>query len=445
MRAWFFTLFLTNNRLTVVVVLLCISLSLTACGGSSKPYELELMPAPNIYDEANINPFHNLEGVIKAPYYGMLYATDRQPAEKGSGTYLNSRGHLIRLGIGKISLGKKEMTWEEARKISLLKNRPANYPLKVTAIEEFGILGKSLGIFTKPMMNEIEEQFAEEHFSSLINKKLSISKQKDIFIYVHGYKVAFDNPLLVATEIWNFLGYDGVFISYAWPSTPHTLAYFSDLETAALSSHNLRILLSYLAEETDAERIHIIGYSAGTRVVINALYQLGLMNQDASKTEVQQKLRIGHVMLVGSDFDRQLFGAYVQEGGLLKVPRTLTIFMSEADNALGISSVLFNQDRLGQTWLDRKLPAVAENFLNNTNDLYFIDVTGAEAATTGNGHAYFRKSPLVSSDILITLLYDLPPAERGLIKDQGRPIWIFPPDYTERLCKTLSRINPPAP
>lgn len=44
----------------------------------------------------------------------------------------------------------------------------------------------------------------------------------------------------------------------------------------------------------------------------------------------------------------------------------------------------------------------------------------------------------------MTLLYDLAPMERGLIKDQGSPIWIFPPDYTERLHKSLTRINPAA-
>lgn len=399
------------------------------------------MPAPNIYDKANINPFYNLEKVVEAPYHGMLYATDRQPNEKRSGAYLNSRGHLIRLGIGQISLGKEDLSWEEARKISLLKNRPTNYPLKLTEVEEFGILSKSLGIFTKPMMEEIKEDSADEHFSLLINKKLSISKKKDIYIYIHGYKVSFENPLLVATEIWNFLGYDGVFISYSWPSTPHTLAYFSDLETAALSSHNLRLLISYLAKETNAERIHIIGYSAGSRLVINTLYQFGLMHKDSTKTEIQKNLRIGHVILAGSDFDRQLFAAYVQEGGLLKIPQTLSVFMSEADSALGLSRLFFNQDRLGQVWRDRTLPKAAEDYLNNTKNLHLIDVTEAESATTGNGHAYFRKSPLVSSDILMTLLYDLAPIERGLIKDGDKPIWIFPPDYTERLCKSLSKLN----
>ena len=47
------------------------------------------------------------------------------------------------------------------------------------------------------------------------------------------------------------------------------------------------------------------------------------------------------------------------------------------------------------------------------DDLIVINVSEAEQSASGNGHAYFRKSPWVSSDILTTLRYDLAPADRG--------------------------------
>jgi len=55
----------------------------------------------------------------------------------------------------------------------------------------------------------------------------------------------------------------------------------SDLETAALDAHSLRILITYLARETPAERISIIGYSAGTRLGIKAPDPLSLMCSEA--------------------------------------------------------------------------------------------------------------------------------------------------------------------
>ena len=60
-------------------------------------------------------------------------------------------------------------------------------------------------------------------------------------------------------------------------------------------------------------------------------------------------------------------------------------------------------------------------------------------ASVGNGHAYFRRSPWVSSDILMSLMYDFTPSERGLTRRAGHTAWSFPKDYTERLRKELSK------
>jgi len=424
------------------LIALSLLFSLAACAG--KPLDqIFLMPAPDVYDAGAIDPFTDADPIKAIPYEGILYATDRKPSD-GQGKeahYLNERGFVLRLGVGKIELGDKNMTWEEARKVSLLKNRPGNYPLKVSNIREIGILADSYSVFTRPPGLGAEALEPGKRYAEKINEKLAISKSKDIYIYVHGYKVVFENPLLVAAELWHFLGYDGVFIAYAWPSTPKNLAYFSDLETTSLSSFNFRIFLEYLARETEAKNIHIIGYSAGTRLVINGLSQLALKYKDESKDNFQQKLRIGHVILTASDFDRQLYGALINSG-ILDVPRDTTIYLSELDSALSLSRWVFRRERLGQMWMNRKLPEGLSELLWQTDDLILIDVSDVEKASTGNGHAYFRKSPWVSSDILSTLMYDLTPVERGLFNSKEWPIWQFPSDYILKLVGKLAELNP---
>ena len=89
-----------------------------------------------------------------------------------------------------------------------------------------------------------------------------------------------------------------------------------------------------------------------------------------------------------------------------------------------------------------ELPQRTADFLRANPSLEFIDVTEAAESTTGNGHAYFRKSPWVSSDLLTLLAYDIGAAERGLEKEANMPAWTFPPDFIERLRKTLLEINP---
>ena len=403
------------------------------------PYEINLMPAPEIYGEEGVDPFIVSNPTANLPYSGVLYATDREPAgEKDSEQYYrNERGHLLRLGLANIELGTGAMTWEEARRISLLKDRTGSYPLRVTVVREIGVLDRSISPFTDLSSIPVNPRGPAKEFSSMIDERLALSRKKDIYIYLHGYKVIFENPLLVAAELWHFLAYDGVFIAFAWPSTPSRWAYLYDLETAVYSSRSLRLFLEYLAEETSADRIHIIGYSAGTRVVTGALQQITLMTTDEDSSAVRRKYRIGNVILVGSDLDRGIVGGYLVDG-LLRVPERLTVYLSSGDQALGLSRWIFGRQRLGQIHEEGSMSPATVQYLHSAENFVAIDVSEAEAATAGNGHAYFRKSPWVSSDILMTLLYDLKPENRGLALMDELPLWTFPSDYIERLRKGIA-------
>jgi esterase/lipase superfamily enzyme len=167
-------------------------------------------------------------------------------------------------------------------------------------------------------------------------------------------------------------------------------------------------------------------------VVIDALDQLSLMSSAVKRDSLQRKLPIGQVILVGSDYDRDLFAAALMNG-LLDLPRSLTIYLSEADQALGISQWLFGRNRLGQMWTERPLETHVSEYIRRNPSFVLIDVTNAESASAGNGHAYFRDSPWVSSDILISLLYHLAPEKRGLVRLKDIPVWSFPEDYLQRL------------
>lgn len=435
---FFFTGFfrIAFNNLIILILILV----LLACA-SNKPYQINMMPAPDVFSGGIFDPFPDSDPDTWVPYGGILYATDREPVTDETRTdriqfYQNQRSFLLRLGVGEITVKKEGITWDEIRHASLLKGRSEDYPLAVTGVKEFGVLVDSYNVLTDPELIESNAGQGDIQFAKAVNDKLAISKYKDICIYVHGYKVIFDNPLLVAAELWHFVGYEGVFIAYAWPSTPKTLAYISDLETTELSAQNLRKLLEYLAKETDAERINIIGYSAGTHLMLRALHQLSLLHADKNREAVQKELRIGNVIVTGSDFDRQLFAMFLDDG-LLKVAESFSIYMSETDKALGLSRRLFGRERLGHMWQEENWSPMAIEYLQDHRELSLINATNAEAAATGNGHAYFRKSPWVSSDVLMTLAYSQDPGERGLALSPESQTWVFPPDYGQRLRNIL--------
>lgn len=426
------------------LAVLVMALAVSACG-SSGPYALPFMPAPDIYAEEIVDPFADFDPIeIEDGNAGILYVTNRARTEdtEAGASYSSDRGYVLRAGVAETKLGEGEFTWEQAREISLLKNRTEKFPIQVNSVTEFGVLPESISSLQDAEVLGADPAATDE-LVRRVQYQLDRSRVKDITIYVHGYKVTFDNPILVSAELWHYLGYEGSFIAFTWPATPKTLAYFKDSASAAVSGAHFRRLLTTLADRTSVERINIIGYSAGTRMVVNALDQLNLLAQYAPEALKQRYLRIGHVMLVGADADRDNFSRILSEDVLDNV-QSVNIYVSNKDKALGFSNWLFGgQNRLGQTFDPDTISDSGKAFLASNPKLRIINVSDAEDSDAASGHGYFRQSPWVSGDILMTLRHDLSPARRGLVLSDKGAVWRFPPDYLLRMRVALADVSLP--
>ncbi|UCB54126.1 MAG: alpha/beta hydrolase [Thiotrichales bacterium] len=418
-------------------------------GCASTPVDqIELMPAPDVYGDGLLNPLPETNPFDRIPYDGILFVTDRAPATEDSPEryYSNDRGQVLRLGLAEIQFGKKEFDWEFARYVSMLKARTVEFPVKISNVEEWGIMGSTMPYwFNSTLVDEMElPADATKRFAAAINAQLAVSKKKHVYIYVHGYKVAYEDPILVSAELWHFLGYNGAFVAYAWPSTPSRFAYIKDSDTSEGYSRNFRLLLEFIAEQTDAEEIHVIGYSNGTRLVLRAVEQLALIHRGKTADQIQQQLRLGNVILVGSDLDRGIFGSYMADG-ILNVSKHFSIYMSSYDKALGFAQLLTRRQRLGQLWGGKGgeiHPLARQALLDYRDQLSFINVSDAEGSATGRGHGYFRNSPWASSDVLMTMYYGLSPEQRGLAEQDDLPVFTFPPDYILRLWDAIEAVDP---
>lgn len=398
----------------------CATLTLLAGCATSSTYQYDLIPVPITFDE---------QTAVGGSPDGILYVTDREAAgpEDSMPYYQYERASALRVGMAKVDYSGKPRTEEELDELARVEaGKKSDFPLSVTDVTEFGYLEEALPTPFLTSRRELgDTRPAGDRFTTLINQKLSSSRSGDIYLYIHGYRVVFENPVIVSAQLWYFMNHDGVFMPFAWTATPKRLAYLKDVQTAEISARNLRLFLQFLTENTNVERIHIIGYSAGTRVVIGALHQLALLQGGQSGSP--EGGRIGQVVLVGSDYDRQRWIAEVADG-LLRVPETLTIYVSPNDDALGLSELVFGGERLGSLDTDQ-VPSNVREWIASNDRLFFVDVTGVAGSDARNGHAYFQTSPWISSDILATLLYGLAPAERGLVRKNGALSWSFPAEY----------------
>mgnify|MGYP001598099904 CR=1 FL=1 len=425
--------------------LLIVLLALCASCGSNGPLVFNLMPAPAAFTDTGIRLPREDELVKGSTSHDIFYATDRRPADAKDKQqfYSSKRGNALRLGRAKIETGHDNLTWQDARKISLLKTRTEKFPIKVKGINEYGVMDESIHKYSTLSQSDIDQSAAAtKRYIKEINSKLNKSKNRTINIFVHGYKVTFENPILTTAEMWHFLAYDGVFIAYSWPSTPKTLAYVSDTETALVSARHLRDLILFLSKHTNVDKINIIGYSAGSRVVTRAMGDLAILQTGKTHAENKKQLKLGTVAIIAGDVDRKLVSGYLLDGAD-KLMDQFLIYQSDSDKALSFSSFLTSRNRLGQTFDLNDVDDKSIQYLKDNPHVVVVDVSNAEAARAGNGHGYLRNSPWVTSDLLMALAYAPKPQNRGLaLKKAGVPLWTFPTNYTEGLSKALRRYNP---
>ncbi|RLT95977.1 alpha/beta hydrolase [Ketobacter sp.] len=420
-------------------LLLLTGLLLSGCSGNKPlPNQIFLMPTPGLFDEEMTNQFLAGKSVSGDPPT-ILYATDREPAahdDKRFEFYSDQRGQVLRLGQAQIRLTHEEaVSYEELRHIALLKDRDEDYPLEIAEVDEFGALQRTISPLDEQTPVSPEPGL---RFSNLINAQLTRSKSKDVYIYVHGYKVNFENPVLVAGELWHFMGTQGAFIAYSWPSSFKVTDYFSDIEDAEQSARYLRSLILHISQTTDAEKIHLLGYSMGTRLVARTVADLSLLAYGLDAGAVADQVKLGNVILVGSDLDRSILAGYLLDG-MLRVCDSFSLYQSAQDKTLHLSEFLYGKARAGKAMDAAARGDKIRQYLLDNPQIRIIDISQAAEIERNNGHSYFRSSPWVSSDILATLRFNLSPEQRGLERGEDGVTWQFPEDYLSRLRVSVQR------
>ncbi len=411
-----------------VIAIAILALIPAACGSPPSLMRTPAIYAENVFDLSTVTR-DDLESNVIDVFYATdrAYDPDRQPDP-----YPPKRARALRLGASKVRIGPEDWSWNKLVEESVAWPRRNQLRMRLDEVDDFGPLDQSVIFFdttaTDPNLSEPAVQFAQQ-----VNKRLESSRSKNIYVYVAPFKVSFEQSIIVAAEFYYYMGQDGVFVVYSWPTRRGTFDYLSSTENAYQTLRHFRIFVDYLARATSAEHIHFLSYSAGARVLSGGLQQLRLKYSGLSESEVKEKLRIGQVVFTGPDIDRGAFLSHYADG-LADLADQITIYTTKRDRALGMSRFLFGWGRLGSLDADDFRPNTIEH-LERDDQTSFVRVSDAERANEDNGHGYFRASPWVSSDILMTLVLGLPPSKRGLIREGGDPIWRFPHDYRENIVR----------
>lgn len=388
--------------------------------------QASLMSTPLMFTHGMATPFKHLPAQASPPEIRLFYATDRKPSAMSllyPSFYGNERDMTLHLGQATVRYGDDTMTWERLKQESVKQQRASDINMHITHIEKLHDIGSASASIASALS---AGQTGQDPFIEALQRQMSESKT--IVLFVPGFRVDFTYPVLVAAELWHYLGYRGAFLAYSWPSRQRLLDYLTDVETTAFTAQHFRLLLLYLSLNTDVEKIDIVSYSAGARIVSQALHELRLMTGHMSGDVIREKLKISQVIFAAPDIDLMLFAMRYRDG-FEDIAENITIYTNANDTALNWALRFLGWPRLGAPGEVGISPDELRPF-GFSEKTAVIDVAAAENTASGNGHGYFVKSPWVSTDLLLLLGSDAAPQKRGLIKNSETSVWDFPQTYS---------------
>ena len=409
----------------------------------------QLMPTPKVYALGIERPYaQSLPAELRSVDVDIMYATDRlaQPREDGRLDYGIDRDPSLAVGEAVVNIGG-DATWEELAADARSGVRARTLNLGIVSVTQKARTPKGPVSYTlidgELMLDPADEGRLEEVraiVGEMLRGRLDAAPRKEILLFVHGVANTFDKALYTTAELWHYLGREFVPIAYSWPAG-HGGAlrgYTYDRESSEFTVFHFKRFLAWLASLPEVEGIHVIAHSRGTDVVSTGIRELVI--EARARGEPPQKIyKLRNVVLAAPDINLEIAVQRSVREGTVWAAKRWTTYTSSRDKAIGISEWLFGGKRLGQTSLGDLLGLLAGEAGDEPIGSFLQDrdtVIEYEGKLGGQyGHSYFRDNPAVSSDLVLTVRYGLPPgAEHGRpLQHLGGIFWRIDDDYPESL------------
>lgn len=429
-------------RRALLIVLLVVVVVTLAMAFHHPP--MRLMPAPQVFRTDGSAVFAALEEAERTNRIRIFYATNRLalgPAENR--LYTGAPDRETSFGQATIRVGDDGTGWEEILRLSTGDSDEARPFLHLETMAEAGRLPRDAGA-ADALPPGVEGWLAA------VEADLARRRSRDIIIYVHGANTTVERGVGQAAQLHHFTGRNATVIAFVWPTAENFLRYSRDIHTGLGAAPHLARLVGLLAAHTSADKIDVFTYSAGGTVGSEAMGMLGrLVAQGAPDP------RLGDVYHAAPDADFRDFVADLED--YADVARRVSVAINTGDSALRLAQVVNRASRAGRPDIAELSPEAA-GFLLQANLDYGLEVVRVRPENipglSPSSHTFWYEDPWVSSDVLVSLLYHLPPALRGLAAGEGpggSTYWTFPPDYPEALAGVLAhlaaegRLMAPAP
>ena len=159
-----------------------LSLLVFAGAAGCAPFQPHMIPTPAVFRDARLDMTVRLPSELRTTQVPVFYATTRAPVEPGKpGHYRDAAGDGVMLGVASVRLGPPGWKWEDLVASDFADTYEHARPGEVERIQELG------------RWNGVKGASEAEHaFVARINEQLAKTRNPEVVLYVHGYRVRFD-------------------------------------------------------------------------------------------------------------------------------------------------------------------------------------------------------------------------------------------------------------
>jgi esterase/lipase superfamily enzyme len=258
------------------------------------------------------------------------------------------------------------------------------------------------------------ERLADARFYELLRQRVGQSARRELFVFVHGFNVSFEDAARRTAQIHYDLKFDGAPVFFSWPAHDKFIfTYPADEKNVDWSVSHLKQFLLEIVKESQARSINLIAHSMGNRALTAALREIELEMHDQTRL-------FNQVILAAPDIDADEFRNNIAPA-MQRTAQRLTLYASARDDALLASQLVHRGPRAGD----------AGEGLVVVTGIDTIDVTAIDSSPWG--HSYYGSSDPVLDDLRALFNEAIPPRDRTWLSPaqrDGLTYWIFQPVRT---------------
>ena len=234
------------------------------------------------------------------------------------------------------------------------------------------------------------------------------TQRSEVFVFVHGYNVTFDDAARRTAQIAYDVEFAGAPIFFSWPSQGGLLQYTVDETNVAWAVPHLKQFLLDVVHRSGAKSVNLIAHSMGNRALTKAIHELHMQLRHESAL-------FNEIILAAPDVDADVFRRDLAPA-LIASSEHVTLYASSNDQALIASKKVHGSARAGDSG----------NGLVVIPGVETIDVSKLD--TSFLGHSYYGSSNPILTDIRQLIINSRPAAQRNWLQPKfhgGLTYWVF--------------------